>query len=113
MRCFVLEHLATVPIIMTRKIGQIDTLLSRLLSLAESGEQIEITRHGKVVAVVTRANSATRHPGSEVGTVHYGDASCGQSLSRMSTSAAMRSSSSVMPPGWPMRSVAGRSTNFV
>ena len=45
--------------------------LSRLLSLAESGERIEITRHGKVVAVVTGAASTTRRPGSGIGTVHY------------------------------------------
>ncbi len=49
--------------------------LSRLLSLAESGEQIEITRHGKVVAVVTGVSSTTRRPGSGIGTVHYSDQS--------------------------------------
>lgn len=47
--------------------------LSRLLSLAEAGEQVEITRHGKVIAIVTGASSTARRPGSGVGTVHYGD----------------------------------------
>lgn len=63
------------PMAITVSVHEAKSQLSRLLSLAESGEQIEITRHGKVVALVTGAASTTRRPGSGVGTVHYGDAS--------------------------------------
>ena len=59
----------------TFSVHEAKSQLSRLLSLAESGEQIEITRHGKVVAVVTGAAWATRRPGSGIGTVHYGEES--------------------------------------
>ena len=45
--------------------------LSQLVSMAEAGEAIEITRHGRVVALLTGANSQPRRPGSGVGTVHY------------------------------------------
>ena len=59
----------------TVSVQEAKSQLSRLLSLAESGEQIEITRHGKIVAVVTGAAHTTRRPGSGVGTVHYSDGS--------------------------------------
>jgi prevent-host-death family protein len=49
--------------------------LSRLLALAESGEQIEITRHGKVIALVTGATTTIGRPGSGIGTVHYSEGS--------------------------------------
>lgn len=42
--------------------------LSHLVSLAEAGETVEITRHGKVVARLTGADSAPRHPGAGSGT---------------------------------------------
>ena len=45
--------------------------LSQLVAMAEAGEAIEITRHGKVVARLTGANSQPRRSGSGVGTVHY------------------------------------------
>ena len=57
----------------TFSVHEAKSQLSRLLSLAESGEQVEITRHGKVIAVVTGASSTTRHPGSGIGTVHCTD----------------------------------------
>ena len=59
----------------TFSVHEAKSQLSRLLALAESGEQVELTRHGKVVAMVTGASSITRCPGSGVGTVHYGDES--------------------------------------
>jgi prevent-host-death family protein len=43
--------------------------LSYVVALAESGEPVELTRHGKVVAIVTGASSTPRTPGSGVGTV--------------------------------------------
>ena len=45
--------------------------LSHVISLAESGEPVEITRHGKVVAIVTGAAAMPRVAGTGVGTVHY------------------------------------------
>jgi prevent-host-death family protein len=45
--------------------------LSQLVSMAESGEAIEITRHGKVVARLVGANSQPRRCGSGIGSVHY------------------------------------------
>lgn len=59
----------------TFSVHEAKSQLSRLLTLAESGEQVEITRHGKVIAVVTGVSSTTRQPGSGVGTVHYTDSS--------------------------------------
>lgn len=47
--------------------------LSELVKLAETGETIEITRHGKVVAQLTGAHVPLREPGSARGTVHYLD----------------------------------------
>jgi prevent-host-death family protein len=49
--------------------------LSHVVALAESGEPVQITRHGKVVAIVTGAGATPRTPGSGVGTVRYGDSS--------------------------------------
>jgi prevent-host-death family protein len=45
--------------------------LSHVVALAEAGESVELTRHGKVVAIVTGAASAPRKPGSGVGTVVF------------------------------------------
>lgn len=45
--------------------------LSQLVTLAEAGETVEITRHGKVVALLTGAEVEPRRPGSGVGTVEY------------------------------------------
>lgn len=45
--------------------------LSHLITLAEAGETVEITRHGKVVARLTGAESEPRRPGSGIGTVEY------------------------------------------
>jgi prevent-host-death family protein len=45
--------------------------LSHVVALAEAGESVELTRHGKVVAIVTGAASAPRQPGSGVGTVVF------------------------------------------
>lgn len=45
--------------------------LSQLVAMAEAGEAIEITRHGKVVALLVGANSQPRRRGSGVGSVHY------------------------------------------
>ena len=45
--------------------------LSELVKLAETGETIEITRHGKVVAQLIGAQFPLREPGSGRGTVHY------------------------------------------
>jgi prevent-host-death family protein len=42
--------------------------LSELVSLAETGETIQITRHGKVVAQLTGAASEPRRPGGGRGT---------------------------------------------
>lgn len=42
--------------------------LSELVKLAEAGETIDITRHGKVVAHVTGAGSPRRQPGWGKGT---------------------------------------------
>lgn len=44
---------------------------SELVKLAEAGETVEITRHGKVVAQLTRAAPFRRKPGSAKGTVHW------------------------------------------
>jgi prevent-host-death family protein len=48
--------------------------LSHVVAMAESGECVELTRHGKVVAIVTGAASARRKPGSGVGTVVFNGA---------------------------------------
>jgi prevent-host-death family protein len=48
--------------------------LSHVVALAEAGESVELTRHGKVVAIVTGAASAPRKPGSGVGTVVFNGA---------------------------------------
>ncbi len=45
--------------------------LSELVSLAETGETIQITRHGKVVAQLTGATVEPRRPGSGKGSVRY------------------------------------------
>ncbi|HUF96750.1 MAG TPA: type II toxin-antitoxin system prevent-host-death family antitoxin [Ilumatobacter sp.] len=45
--------------------------LSHLITLAEAGETVEITRHGKVVARLTGADFEPRRPGWGVGTVEY------------------------------------------
>ena len=41
--------------------------LSELVSLAETGETVEITRHGKVVAQLTGAGFEPRRPGGGKG----------------------------------------------
>lgn len=45
--------------------------LSHLVTLAEAGETVEITRHGKVVALITGAEFEPRRPGWGAGTVEY------------------------------------------
>ena len=45
--------------------------LSHLVTLAEAGETVEITRHGKVVALLTGAELEPRRPGWGAGTVEY------------------------------------------
>ena len=45
--------------------------LSHLITLAEAGETVEITRHGKVVALLTGAEFEPRRPGWGIGTVEY------------------------------------------
>jgi len=45
--------------------------LSHLVARAESGETVNITRHGKIVARLVGANAVPRTPGSGVGTVLY------------------------------------------
>ena len=46
--------------------------LSAMVSHAENGEEVEITRHGKPVArLVAIADPPTRQPGSGRGTVSY------------------------------------------
>lgn len=55
----------------TFSVHEAKSRLSYVISLAEAGEPVEITRHGKVVAIVTGATTTPRRPGSGVGTVHY------------------------------------------
>ncbi len=43
--------------------------LSELVKLAEAGEEIEITRHGKVVVRLVAAGTVRRRPGSAKGTI--------------------------------------------
>lgn len=43
--------------------------LSELIKLAETGEEIEITRHGKVVVRLVAATPVLRKPGSAKGTI--------------------------------------------
>lgn len=45
--------------------------LSHLVAKAESGESVNITRHGKVVARLVGANDTQRQPGSGAGSVTY------------------------------------------
>ena len=45
--------------------------LSHLVALAEAGQPVDITRHGKVVARLVGANAVPRKPGSGKGTVLY------------------------------------------
>lgn len=56
---------------MTYSLHEAKAKLSELVSLAEAGETIEITRHGKTVARLTGANFEPRKPGSGKGTVKY------------------------------------------
>jgi prevent-host-death family protein len=57
----------------TFSVHEAKSRLSHLISLAEGGESVSITRHGKVVALLSGANSSPRVPGSGVGTVEYLD----------------------------------------
>ena len=52
---------------MTFSLHEAKAKLSELVSLAEAGETIEITRHGKLVARLTGANFEPRTPGSGKG----------------------------------------------
>jgi len=45
--------------------------LSHLVAQAESGESVNITRHGKVVARLVGAHNVPRHPGSGAGSIQY------------------------------------------
>lgn len=56
---------------MTFSLHEAKARLSHLITLAEAGETVEITRHGKVVALLTGAELEPRRPGSGVGTVEY------------------------------------------
>lgn len=53
---------------MTFSLHEAKAKLSELVSLAETGETIEITRHGRVVARLTGANFEPRVPGTGRGT---------------------------------------------
>lgn len=56
----------------TVKLNEAKTHLSELVQRAEVGEEIEITRHGKVVAKLVPGSSALpRVPGLGKGTVEY------------------------------------------
>jgi prevent-host-death family protein len=56
----------------TVKLNEAKTHLSELVQRAEVGEEIEITRHGKVVARLVPASSAlVRIAGQGRGTVEY------------------------------------------
>lgn len=56
----------------TVKLNEAKTHLSELVQRAEVGEEIEITRHGKVVAKLVPASSApVRTAGLGQGTVDY------------------------------------------
>lgn len=55
----------------TMSVHEAKAKLSHAIALAEAGESVEITRHGKVVAHLVGARGAPRVPGSGVGTVSY------------------------------------------
>lgn len=59
---------------MTYSLHEAKAKLSELVKLAEAGETVEITRHGKVVAYVSGAEFPRRQPGWAKGTVHYDEA---------------------------------------
>mgnify|MGYP003526249482 FL=1 len=56
---------------MTFSLHEAKAKLSELVSLAETGETIEITRHGKIVARLTGADFEPRPFGTGKGTVTY------------------------------------------
>ena len=56
---------------MTYSLHEAKAKLSELVSLAETGETVEITRHGKVVAQLTGAGFEPRRPGGGKGSVQY------------------------------------------
>ena len=60
---------------MTYSLHEAKAKLSELIKLAEAGETVEITRHGKVVAYVSGAGFPRRQPGWAKGTVRYDEAS--------------------------------------
>jgi prevent-host-death family protein len=65
-------HICYDPIMTTTfSLHEAKSRLSHVISLAEAGESVEITRHGKVVAIVTGATATPRSPGSGIGTVSY------------------------------------------
>lgn len=53
----------------TYPLHQAKARFSELVKLAESGEEIEIMRHGKVVARLVAAAPVLRRPGSATGTI--------------------------------------------
>ena len=53
---------------MTYSLHEAKAKLSKLVALAETGETIEITRHGKVVAQLTGVVLEPRRPGRGKGT---------------------------------------------
>lgn len=54
---------------MTFSLHEAKARLSELVKLAESGEEIEIMRHGKVVVRLVAAAPVRRKPGSAKGTM--------------------------------------------